>query len=77
MPTKRRPTKHVAHRITAKAVEAFRAGDGMALHNALGLRPWQVSPLHVDVAHGEGDGTGWGHSFALARELREALLRGD
>jgi hypothetical protein len=77
MPTKRRTPKMTAHRVTAAAVEAFRAGDRMRLHTLLDLRPWQVSPLEVDTSHGEGEATGWGHSFVLARELRAVLLRGD
>ena len=44
MPRKRRTAKHRAP-ITAEAVEAFRAGDWMATHRALDLRPWEVSPL--------------------------------
>lgn len=39
--------------------------------------PLAAPPLDVDVAHGEGEPTAWGHSFALARELRAVLLRGD
>ena len=35
------------HRITAEAVEAFKAG--ISLHRALGLRPWQCSPLPLEV----------------------------
>lgn len=71
---KRRKSKMLAHRITIEAVTAFRSGDETALHRALGLKPWQVSPLAVETAPGEGDGTGWGHSFVLARELRAALV---
>jgi len=71
---KRRKSKMLAHRITAEAVAAFQAGDETVLHRALGLKPWQVSPLAVDTAPGEGDGTGWGHSFLLARQLRAALV---
>lgn len=78
MPTKRRPKpQFVPHRISPAAVQAFRAGDASRLHDALALARWQVSPLDVDVAQGEGEPTAWGHSFALARELRAVLLRGD
>ena len=77
MPTKRRTTKMTAHRVTAEAVEAFRAEDLVRLHMLLGLRPWQVSPLDVETAHGEHQTNAWGTSFALARELRAVLLRGD
>ncbi|RWA62132.1 hypothetical protein [Mesorhizobium sp.] len=35
--------------ITPAAVEAFQANDVKALHRALGLRPWEMSPLPRDV----------------------------
>jgi hypothetical protein len=35
------------HRITEEAVAAFRADDWTGLHLALGLRPWEMSPLQV------------------------------
>ena len=47
MPLKLRTPKSRPHRITEAAVEAFRAGDELALHRALGLRPWMPSPLEV------------------------------
>ncbi len=49
MPVKRRLLKGTLHRITPAAVEAFQAGDYTALHLALGLRPWETSPLPVSV----------------------------
>jgi hypothetical protein len=45
MPTKRRIAKGRDNRITPEALAAFAAGDWMGLHQALGLRPWQPSPL--------------------------------
>jgi hypothetical protein len=47
MPTKRRVEKTRPHRITPEALAAFDAGDHMRLHRALGLRPWQPSPLEA------------------------------
>jgi hypothetical protein len=35
--------------VTPEAVEAFAAGDWSALHDALGLKPWQESPLDADT----------------------------
>lgn len=58
MPTKRRTPKMTAHRVTAEAVEAFRAGERMRLHTLLDLRPWQVSLLEVNTSYGEGKATG-------------------
>ncbi len=49
MPVKRRNSKTKEHRINEAAVEAYIAGDFMALHEALGLFPWQPSPLPATV----------------------------
>ena len=84
MPTKRRLSKQRAHRITAEAVEAFRAGDFIGLHRALGLAPWQASPLPspasplgVDpaVPPSPTDGTAWAVSWPLAVELQKDLAQ--
>lgn len=45
MPVKRRLHKGREHRITQEAIEAFEAGNYSRLHAALGLGPWQASPL--------------------------------
>ncbi|MDB5825739.1 MAG: hypothetical protein JWR21_4443 [Herminiimonas sp.] len=45
MPVRRRNRKDREHRITDAAVAAFKADDYHALHAALGLTPWQPSPL--------------------------------
>jgi hypothetical protein len=63
-----------AHRITADAAAAFRACDRMALHRALGLKPWQPSPLDVDPHPPRPDGTAWAASWSQAVELRQELL---
>ena len=52
MPTKRRVDKARRHRISAEAIAAYRAKDCNALHQALGLRPWEASPLSVDQGPG-------------------------
>lgn len=42
MPTTRRRREHgFRRRITPEAVEAFRRRDYVALHDALGLKPWE------------------------------------
>jgi hypothetical protein len=38
-----RSMRYRSLRITPEAVEAFRQGDGRALHEALQLRPWEMS----------------------------------
>lgn len=49
MPAKRRPLNRASkHRITPQAVEAYKARDYLALHRALGLYPWEMSPLPDD-----------------------------
>ena len=84
MPVKRRLHKGREHRITADAIEAFRAGDHGALHRALGLRPWQpsplplaVNPLGVDPAQppAADDGSIWAQAWQLAVELQGELQR--
>ncbi len=50
MTTKRTPLRRNARvRITPEAVEAYKAGDYIRLHTALGLKPCEVSPLPLSV----------------------------
>ena len=50
MPTKRKRLSRQAQQwISPAAVEAYRAGDFMALHIALGLAPWEPSPLPLSI----------------------------
>jgi hypothetical protein len=80
MPVKRRAGK-TRQRITPEAVEAFRAGDFAALHLALGLAPWEASPLPASVTplgvdsadrHSWGEET-WRQAVALQARLQEAV----
>ncbi|NCQ23693.1 MAG: hypothetical protein COW54_05975 [Rhodobacteraceae bacterium CG17_big_fil_post_rev_8_21_14_2_50_63_15] len=76
MPIKRRLAKGITHRITPEAVAAFGAGDQMALHRALGLAPWQVSPLDADTPAPPAwasHRTAWAESWPVAHDLRQAL----
>jgi hypothetical protein len=82
MPVKRRVAKVKENRITPEAVAAYRAGDYHALHRALGLKPWEASPLPSSVTLlGVEDGpapsgnTAWAASWAKAQELRRELER--
>jgi len=75
MPFKRRAAKGRSHRITRQAVEAFTAGDMLALNRALGLRPWQPSPLDADTPEPPawaGPGP-WRDGWPLAHDLRGML----
>lgn len=81
MPSKRtRRTRNLASgRITPEAIEAFRAGDWLALHEALGLGPHETSPLSVtddpaDRDRCTGRGTAGWESWPQAVELRAALM---
>ena len=87
MPTMRRRTiRSTKGRITAEAVEAFEAGDYHALHRALGLGPWEPSPLPQSVEPlgvdpdnpPPRDGTCWAEAWSkvveLQRELQAARL---
>ncbi len=50
MPTKRkRLSRQAQQRISPAAFEAYRAGDYMALHRALGLAPYEPSPLPQSI----------------------------
>ena len=83
MPVKRRTAKGRAHRITPEAVEAFKAGDFLALHQALGLKPWEVSPLPLNIeplgcdqTSREGEQpSGWFASWEQAQELQRLLMK--
>jgi hypothetical protein len=75
MPLKRRLAKARAHRLTAEAVDAFRARV-LRLHAALGLRPWQPSPLEADAPEPPAwapPGTSWARAWPVARDLRVKL----
>ncbi len=91
MPTMRRRVERTTRgRITAKAVEAFRAGDYHALQNALNLPPWHPSPLPESIEplgvdpdgpppeYRGGDwGELWSQAVELQRELMAAVAKGN
>ena len=61
---------------------AYEAGDYLALHAALGLKPWEVSPLPMRITPlGVTQGPppawakegGWFDSWAQAQELQRLL----
>ena len=66
-----------AHRpITPEAIELYRNRDKLGLHSALGLQPWQVSPLDALGAQPPAwcpPGDGWRRSWAEGRALRHQL----
>src|SRR5215467_9016735 len=50
MPTNRTPiNRRAARRITPEAIDAWKRADFMALHRALGLMPWERSPLPREI----------------------------
>jgi hypothetical protein len=82
MPVKRRGSKAHSHRITPEVIEAYQAGDYIRLHRALGLKPWEMSPLPTSVTSlgvsehppaGSPVG-GWDASWGKAKELQRAIL---
>ena len=77
MPASRRRAKVRRARITPEAVAAFRARDWIQLHRALGLKPWEASPLDVrpgDEAEAAGPGAGvYERSFPQALQLKAEL----
>jgi hypothetical protein len=80
MPTIRRSKKRGEHRrVTPAAIEAWRGGDYRALHNALHLAPFEMSPLPRPFALGcdpdnhRDDGTVFSESWEQARDLQRQL----
>jgi hypothetical protein len=82
MPTKRQRVGRFSQKITAAAVQAYRARDYAALHVALRLPPWNRSPLPIaECALGVDQGEPpederpdpWRNSWCVARELRSEL----
>lgn len=80
MPVKRRKDKSRAFKITEAAIDAYREHDFPALHRALGLRPWEMSPLpdhplgcNPANPPSETDRTLFAKSFPQALELQREL----
>lgn len=63
--------------VSSDAVEAFRAGARDALHRALGLHPWEPSPLDtVDANPPAWCATGpWAEAWRTSHDLRLRLER--
>jgi len=70
---KRKPRLQRAGRITPEAVAAYQHGDKIALHAALRLPPWQLSPLDAVGAcpypPRAAGATTWPDSVSLRAEL--------
>ena len=62
-------------RITPEAIAAYEAEDGMTLHVALGLKPWEMSPLQVhEIPEPSRDSPyPWLRSWWKITRLREEL----
>jgi hypothetical protein len=83
MTTKRTPKYRPSHpRITPAAVNAYRRGDGRALHEILHLAPWEISPLRVaDIpepdlrtCHDKIWFSSWWKANALREELEAVVI---
>ena len=61
--------------ITPEAIEAFKAGNWLRLHLALGLKPWECSPLEADtnILPANRDRSAWAASVERAKNLRKRL----
>ncbi|RWF41843.1 MAG: hypothetical protein EOS65_10900 [Mesorhizobium sp.] len=84
MPTKRTPRhRNIKRRVSPAAIAAFKANDFHALHRALGLNPWEMSPLPLDIEPLGCDParppnarmTLFDQSFEQAVELQRALIQ--
>lgn len=60
-------------RITPAAYAAFQAGDWMALHRELRLRPWHASPLDATTDDPPAAGFAYRATWQRARDLRREL----
>jgi hypothetical protein len=74
--TKRKRRTERSGRITPEALAAYRAGKAKALHRALHLPPWQVSPLRASGPcpwpPSTAGGMTWADSVRLRAELEAA-----
>jgi hypothetical protein len=65
-------------KITARAVELFKADDMLGLHRELGLKVWELSPLWVEVGQEcgysptSGGAICWDKIMDLRQRLEEA-----
>jgi hypothetical protein len=83
MPTNRRRPDRIRQHITHEAVEAWKRADFMALHRLLSLKPWESSPLPVEITRlgvsqddtPENCGPEWDASYPKAIELQRQLLQ--
>lgn len=76
MTTKRKPKdRRQRLRISAEAIAAYQADDFHRLHRALGLNPWDCSPLDVGPLDQcpYGPGAAGATSWPLVQELRRLL----
>jgi hypothetical protein len=79
MPTTRTKRARSRSGLTPEAIAAFKAGDEIALHQALGLGTWMPSPFDVDGPEPPDwgrDGTAWrslGRPSGNWNELEAAL----
>lgn len=76
MPIKKRLRKEREHRLSPEAVAAFRGEDRETLHRALGLRPWEISPLDAhEPACPYPGGSAAARTWEKVREIRAELER--
>ncbi len=77
MPVRRSQVRRAEHTITGEAEAAYRASDHAALHRALGLKPWEVSPLDAEGdapwSPGSAGAKTWDKVVRLRAELEAAV----
>jgi hypothetical protein len=64
---------HVLPKVSAEARAAYAAGDVLGLHRALGLKPWEASPLDTSQPYSER--TAFAESWPRSRAIRTELER--
>ena len=81
MPTKRTPINRATRRrISPRAVASFKATDEVELHCALGLKPFEASPLDAGPrtecpwSEGTAGFATWGQAQALRAALEQQIM---
>lgn len=79
MPRKRKLEKIRNISITPQMIDAFKRNDSDELDRLLGLKPWQMSPLHADAEEPPAwmldtlNAERWKFARGLRRELEKEL----
>jgi len=76
MPTRRARTERARHGITAKLLEAWRAGDWHLVNRLTNTGPHQIAPMDATPSNrpADDDNSHWAKSWPRAMEWRKRLI---